>query len=304
MLERLQSWLVRGFAFWVLLGALVGWRAPGAFAWALTWVKPLLGLIMLGMGMTLRLEDFRRVLATPRQVIGGTAAQYIIMPLLAYGLARALHLEPLLAVGVILVGCCPGGTASNVVTYLARGDVALSVTLTSVSTVLAPLVTPALVWALAGRWVPVDFWALFVSVLEIVLVPVVVGVTLHHVLPRAVDRAAKATPVVSVLAIVAIVAGIVGKTAPRLGQAGPELLGVVAAHNGLGLLLGYAAAVALGMGAAGRRAVSIEVGMQNSGLAVALAVAHFGPAAALAGAIFSVWHNITGPLLASVWSRR
>lgn len=300
----MKAWLVRGFALWVLLGAFAGWQAPWAFGWAIDWIKPLLGLVMFGMGLTLRLEDFRRVLERPLHVAGGVAAQFLIMPFVAYGLARGFRLAPELAVGVILVGCCPGGTASNVVAYLARGDVALSVTLTSVSTILAPLLTPLLVWGLAGRWVPVDFFALFVSVLQIVLVPVVLGVLVHHVAPRVVNKASKATPIVSVLTIVVIVAGIVGRTAPRLREAGLELLGVVAAHNGLGLLLGYGAAAALGMALAQRRTVSIEVGMQNSGLAVALAATHFGPAAALAGAIFSVWHNLTGPILASIWARR
>lgn len=304
MLSRIERWLVRGFALWVLAGALAGWQVPAAFTWSLDWVKPLLGLVMLGMGMSLRLDDFRRVLKQPKQVLGGVAAQYLIMPFAAYALASAFDLEPALAVGVVLVGCCPGGTASNVVAFLARGDVALSVTMTSVATVLAPLVTPALVLWLAGAWVPVDFWALLVSVLQIVLVPVVLGVGLHHALPRAVERAARATPVLSVLTIVLIVAAIVGESAPRLAEAGPSLLATVATHNGLGLLLGYGVAAALGLAAAQRRTVALEVGMQNSGLAVALAVAHFEPAAALAGALFSVWHNLTGPALATWWVRR
>ncbi|MFW6051921.1 MAG: bile acid:sodium symporter family protein [Myxococcota bacterium] len=300
---RIGAWLVRGFAAWVLLGALGGWLWPAGFTWSLDWVEPLLGLVMFGMGMTLRVEDFARVAAQPRAALGGVAAQFVVMPLVAYALAHAAGLPPALAAGVVLVGSCPGGTASNVVTFLARGDLALSVTMTSVATLLAPLVTPLLVWGLAGRWVPVDFAALLLSILQIVLAPVLLGLLLHHRAPRLVARALPATPIVSVLTIVLIVAGIVGATAPRLADAGPPLLAVVAAHNGLGLALGYAAAAALGLALAQRRTIALEVGMQNSGLAVALAVAHFDPMAALAGAAFSVWHNLTGPALATWWAR-
>jgi bile acid:Na+ symporter, BASS family len=298
------GWIARGFVLWVLLGALGGWLAPWAVGWVLDWVKPLLGVVMFGMGLTLRLDDFGRIAARPRAVVGGVAAQFAIMPLAAWALARAFHLPAEIAAGVVLLGCCPGGTASNVVAFLARGDVALSVTMTSVATLLAPVLTPLLVWGLAGEWVPVDPGALFVSILQVVLVPVALGVAAHHLFPRAVRRVERATPVLSVLAIVLLVAGIVGHSAPRLAEVGPALLATVAAHNGAGLALGYGAAVVLGLGVAGRRTVALEVGMQNSGLAVALAVAHMGPAAALAGALFSVWHNLTGPLLASVWSRR
>jgi bile acid:Na+ symporter, BASS family len=295
---------MRGFALWVLVGAAAGWLAPGAFAWVLDWVKPLLGLVMFAMGLTLRAADFRRAAGRPLAVGGGVAAQFTIMPLAAWTLAAVAGLPGEVAAGVVLVGCCPGGTASNVVTYLARGDVALSVTMTAVATVVAPVLTPLLVWALAGRWAPVDPAALLVSVLQIVLLPVLAGVVLHHGAPRAVARVSGATPVVSVLVIVLIVAGIVGQTAPRLAGVGWVLMAVVAAHNLVGLGLGYVAGMGLGLPVAGRRTVAFEVGMQNSGLAVALAVAHFGPAAALAGAMFSIWHNLTGPALASLWARR
>lgn len=301
-LEKAASVSTRYFAALVMTGALLGFMAPGAFAWVLSLVKILLGIVMLGMGMTLRIEDFRRVLENPRYVLAGVACQYVFMSALAWLTTVLLNLPPLLAVGVVLVGTCPGGTASNVITYLARGDVALSVSMTSVSTLLAPVCTPLLTHWLAGSSVPVDTWGLFVSILQIVLIPVISGVVIRHVFKRQVEKLNAAFPLASVAVIVMIVAAVVSANkATILSSAGIVFLAVVI-HNGLGLLSGYGMARLMKMPPAQLRALTIEIGMQNSGLAAGLSKEHFDPIAALPGAIFSVWHNISGPLLASFWS--
>jgi len=301
--ERASSLATGYFAVWVILAAGAGVFAPGLFQPVLDHVNPLLGIIMFGMGMTLTLADFDRVLRTPRQVVVGVVAQYAVMSLLAYVIARALRLPPELAVGVILVGACPGGTASNVITYIARGDVALSVTLTSISTILAPILTPWLTYLLARQWAPVPIWDLFESILKIVIFPVVLGVAAHHYFPTTVRRSVRVLPLVSVAVIALIVAAVVGKNAGNIRTAGLVVFVAVILHNGLGLFLGWCIGALFRMPPAQRRALTVEVGMQNSGLAVALAVAHFSPAAAVAGALFSIWHNVTGPILANVWLR-
>lgn len=277
---------------------------PELVAWVGPQIPLLLGVIMFGMGMTLSGADFKDALKRPRDVALGVLAQFTIMPLVAYGLALALRLPPELAVGVILVGTCPGGTASNVVSYLARGDLALSVSMTSIATLLAPIVTPVLTWWLAGQWIPVSAGALFLSIVKIVLLPVAAGIVAHRFFSRTVERLMPALPLVSVSAIVMIVAFVVSANLERILATAATLFVAVALHNMIGLGLGYALARSLGLSEAKIRAVTIEVGMQNSGLAVSLAAVHFNPASAIPGALFSVWHNLTGPALATYWARR
>lgn len=296
--------VTRFFAVWILAAALAGLRFPGLFSWALPHVSLLLGVIMFGMGLTLSADDFRLVMRRPWYVAAGAAAQFGIMPIIGYALAVLFDLPPELAVGVVLVGAAPGGTASNVITWLARGDVPLSVTMTSVSTLLSPLLTPLITLRLAGRWVPVPAGEMFVSVIEVILVPVAAGVVVHRLFPRPVKALAQALPAISVAGIVAIVGAVVGVNAQRIAASAGTVMMVVALHNGIGLALGYTAGAAAGMGEPQRRALGIEVGMQNSGLAVTLAMAHFAPPAAVAGAIFSVWQNLSGAVLAAVWARR
>jgi BASS family bile acid:Na+ symporter len=267
-------------------------------------IQPLLGLVMLGMGMTLAPADFRRVAERPAAVAIGVALQFAIMPLAGFALARALGLPPALAAGVVLVGACPGGTASNVVAWLARGDVALSVTLTTASTLLSPLATPALTALYAGTRVPVPAGAMLRDIAAIVVVPVAAGVALRALAGARLDRLARILPAFSVAAIVTIVAIVVAMNRGRLVEAAAPAALAVVLHNALGLALGWGAARALGRPEQEARTIAIEVGMQNSGLAAALAAAHFPPAAALPGALFSVWHNLSGAALASWWSRR
>lgn len=286
----------------MVLGSVVAFFVP-PLAGLTAYIAPLLGVVMFGMGLTLTGGDFVRVFRKPFYVAVGVAAQFTVMPLLALALAATLRLPPELAAGVILLGCCPGGTASNVITYLAKGDVGLSVTMTSVSTVLAPLLTPALMLALAGSWLPVDAGALFVSILQIVLLPVLAGVLVNTFFGGAVRRVSPVLPLVSVVAIIVIVMAIVAANRENLLVVGPVVFVVVVAHNLAGLALGYGVGRLVGVSPAGRRAISVEVGMQNSGLSVALASVHFGGLAALPGAIFSIWHNVSGPALATYWSR-
>ena len=303
-LEKISSIASGYFALWVLLASAIGLIWPSAFLFLLPHIRIVLGVIMFGMGMTLSLDDFQRVAKRPAAVGAGVGAQFVVMPLLAFGIAWLLRLPPELAVGFILVGTCPGGTASNVITYLARGDVALSVTLTAVSTLLSPLMTPLLTLWLAGHWMAIPASALFLSILQIVLVPVILGVMAQRYFSNAVAKGIGVMPLVSVTAIVAIVGAIVGRNAEQILSIGPLILAGVIAHNGLGLLFGFGVGSVFRFAGPQRRALAIEVGMQNSGLAVALAAVHFAPAAAIPAALFSVWHNVTGPLLATVWVRR
>lgn len=259
---------------------------------------------MFGMGLTLTPPDLAVIAKHPVPVLIGVVAQYAIMPLLGWLIAAALGLPPALAAGVILVGCCPGGTASNVVSYLAKGDVALSVAMTSVSTLLAPLLTPVLALWLAGQYMPVDAGSMAWSIVQIVLFPVLLGLVIRFFLPRFVATALPALPWISVLAITLVVIAVVAGSAKAIFTAGLLVLAAVILHNGLGYALGYTAARLFRLPIPSRRTTAIEVGMQNSGLAAGLARQYLTPEAALPGAIFSVWHNVSGAVLAAYWRRR
>ena len=263
-------------------------------------INYMLGVVMFGMGLTLNLKDFKIVFSRPKDVIVGCLAQFTIMPLLAWGLARLFQLDEALALGVVLVGCCPGGTASNVITYLAKGDLALSVGMTGVSTLLAPLLTPLLTWALAGKSVDVDVAGMLLSILWVVILPIVVGLVVKGLWPKFTEKATAYLPAVSSLAIAFIVAIVIGANAHKLMAGGLVIVIVVVLHNLCGLSLGYLIGRLLGLAEPKKRAISIEVGMQNSGLASSLATLHFAPypMATIPGAIFSVWHNISGAMVA------
>ncbi|WP_426735867.1 bile acid:sodium symporter family protein [Glutamicibacter sp. 2E12] len=292
------------FPVLILLGGLCGMFVPQAFVGFSGWINPLLMVIMFCMGLTLTLPDFALVFKNPLPVLGGVAAQFILMPSMGWLVATLLQLEPALAAGLILVGCAPGGTASNVVSYLARGNVALSVAMTSVSTLLAPLLTPALALWLAGQYMPVDAGSMAVSVIKIVLIPVVLGIVLRMLFNQFVAKIGGVLPWLSVLAITFVVTVIVAGSAQTILTAGLLVLVAVILHNALGLALGYAMGVLLRVPEASRRTIAIEVGMQNSGLAGGLAKQYFSPEAALPGAVFSVWHNLSGALIAAYWRRK
>jgi bile acid:Na+ symporter, BASS family len=292
------------FPLLILAGAAAAFLSPGTFTPLGSLINPLLGVIMFGMGLTLTLPDFRLVVTRPLPVLLGVLAQYALMPLVGLGVAVALQLPPELAAGVILVGCAPGGTASNVVTYLAKGDVALSVTMTSVSTLLAPLLTPVLTLWLAGQYMPVDGVGMAISIVQIVLVPVTLGLVVRTLLPGLVKRALPALPWVSVVAITLVVTAVVAGSADAIVDAGLLVLAAVVLHNCLGYALGYGFGRLTRQPERVRRTMAVEVGMQNSGLAAGLAAQYFSPLAALPGAVFSVWHNVSGSVLAALLRRR
>lgn len=292
-----------GFVVWVLVGAAWGWVFPEMAALGKTWIPEALAAVMLGMGLTLTHQDILNLRHSGRIVFVGVALQYLVMPLSAWFIAMALGLPKLLAVGVILVGACPGGTASNVVAYLARGDVALSVGMTTVSTLLSPILTPMWIWILASTWISIDPFLLLWTVTKIVLIPVVFGIILRRFLTPRSWMLEGVLPIFSMVVIAWIVGVIVGWNQNQFNAVGAILIAVII-HNALGLGLGYWGSGFKSATNQQRRTVAIEVGMQNSGLAVALAIAHFGPMAAVPGAIFSLWHNVTGPLLTSIWRRQ
>lgn len=303
-LEALSNFISKYMAAFVIIVAAVALFVPWTFTWAAGYVTYLLGIVMFGMGMTLRFEDFKLVFQRPKDVLVGAVAQFTIMPGLAWLLATIFQLPPELAVGVILVGTCPGGTSSNVMTYLARGDVPLSVSMTMTTTILAPVVTPLLTWWLAGAWIEISLASMMISIVQVVVVPIVLGIIINKLFGDFVRKAIKLLPLISVIAIVLIVGGVVSVSAKQIMETGLLIMAVVMLHNLLGYALGFAVAKALRMNLAKSKAISIEVGMQNSGLASSLALMHFGAAAAIPGAVFSVWHNISGSLAANYLSSK
>jgi BASS family bile acid:Na+ symporter len=302
-MPRLLSLLTNAFPFWVLAGGCLALVQPGWFTWfSGPWIVWGLALIMLGMGLTLTGEDFRAVTRQPGAVALGFSCQYAIMPLLGWTLGRAFALETPFAVGLILVSCCPGGTASNVVTYLARANVCLSVVMTMVSTFAAVFMTPLLTAGLAGTLVEVEAWRLFRDTCQVVLLPVVLGVGLNRYFPRVVRQTQHALPLVSVLVIALICASIIGQSAPAVMAAAGRLLGAVAMLHLGGFALGYLMARVVLRDRRAARTVSIEVGMQNSGLGVVLARRNFAdPLTAVPCAISSVMHSVIGSTLAGWW---
>jgi BASS family bile acid:Na+ symporter len=260
-----------------------------------------LAVIMLGMGITLSVEDFKRALKMPKPVALGFLAQFTIMPALGWSIAHALNLERDLAVGLILVSCCPGGTASNVVAFLARANVALSVVMTICSTMGAVMFTPLLTKALAGALVEVSAWALFLGTAKVVLAPVVIGLVLHHVAPKLTRAVLPVAPLVSVIAIVLICASIIGNNADAVKESAVKLIASVFLLHAGGFSLGYFIAQLFGFEEQVRRTVSIEVGMQNSGLGAALAQSNFAPLTAVPCSISAVFHSVIGSALAGLW---
>jgi len=304
------------FALWSVLGAAWAWFQPTAFTWfvdvkvALPLVGELnlmaigLGVIMLGMGVTLTVDDFRRVVKVPGSVALGVGCQFLIMPLAGVSLAFAFSLPDELKVGLILVSCCPGGTASNVIAFLARANVALSVLMTMCSTLLAIVLTPLLTKFLAGAILEIDAWGMFRSMLTIVLLPVLGGVALNHFLGRKLGPVKMVSPLVSVLVVVLIVGAIIAKGKANIAAAGPTLLVAVGCLHAIGFSVGYGLVRVLRFPKGFCRTVSIEVGMQNSGLGASLARQHVSLAAAAPCAISALYHCVIGSFLAAWWRRR
>ena len=302
-MKKICDFIAHWMGVLVLLTAVAALVVPEGFSWMDTWViNPLLGVIMFGMGLTLSPQDFKIVAQRPKDIIAGALAQFVIMPSLAWALAKAFALPEELALGVILVGCCPGGTASNVITYLAKGDLALSVGMTATTTLLAPLVTPLLVWLLAGTMVDVDTVGMLLSIVYVVIAPIVAGLLCQRFLRKLTESVTPYLPAFSSLTIAVVVAIVVSHVADKLLSGGLIVVVVVMLHNLGGLSMGFLLGKLMRMTKPKTTAIAIEVGMQNSGLASSLAVMHFAafPLATVPGAIFSVWHNISGAMVASL----
>ncbi|MGE7948502.1 bile acid:sodium symporter family protein [Lysinibacillus sp. NPDC093688] len=303
VLERFSQFVSSTFAIWVLLFAALAFFIPSGFSWIGAYITTLLGIVMFGMGLTITVADFKEVLTRPKDVAVGVVGQFLIMPTLAFLLVKLFNLQPEIAIGVILVGCCPGGTSSNVMTFLSKGDVALSVTVTSITTLLAPIITPGLIYLFASEYIDVAPSALFMSIVKVIIIPIALGFIVQKFFNKQAKASVKVMPLVSVVAIVAIVAAVVAGNQQKIAETGLIIFAVVVLHNCLGYLIGYLFGKVFGMNLAKKKAIAIEVGMQNSGLGASLAVAHFSPLAAVPSAIFSVWHNISGPILATIFSR-
>ncbi|WP_429971636.1 bile acid:sodium symporter family protein [Fructilactobacillus sp. Tb1] len=308
-LQKLSDFLTKYFVLIIVLACLFAYFIPGpgvALATTklghLSAVSVLLMIVLFGMGVTLSVEDFKEVAKNPKMVILGTVAHYVIMPLVAFCLVHLFGLTGAAAVGVILVGSAPSGTASNVMSFLAGGDVALDVAIGLLSTLLAPVMMPSLLKLLAGKWVAVPFQEMFFSALEIVVVPIILGVLVHTVFKKHVDKIIKVMPLISQVAILVIIMAIFSANAHNILSATALLLiPVVILHNLLGYSLGYGFSRLLNMKTPQRKAITFEVGMQDSALASTLAISYFSPASALPAVMFSVWHNISGSSLASLW---
>ncbi len=301
------NYVKKYIALIVLAAAVLALFVPGSCLWVRTeWINYLLMLVMFGMGLTLNEKDFRVVFTRPKEILIGFAAQFTIMPLLAFTLGKAFALDAGLLAGLVLVGTCPGGTASNVMTYLAKGDVALSVGMTSVNTLLAPIMTPAVTYILLRTSVQVDILSMFLSIIKVVIVPIAAGVVINRYCRKFSELTAGVLPLISVAAITLIVASVVSHNSDRIMTTGIKVFAVVVLLNICGYICGYAVGAVFKLPSAKRKTMSIEIGMQNSGLAASLAAMAFAsmPTAAVPGAIFSVWHNISGALLADFYSKK
>ena len=312
-ITRFGDWLTKWFTAIVVVWAILNYFLPATSLWAKSYTGYLLSIVLFGMGLTLSIDDFKRIVKMPLMVIVGTIAHYVIMPLLAVFLCWVFQLDGVLAVGVILVGCCPSGTSSNVMSFLSRGDVALDVSIGLLSTICAPFVIPLLMSWLASRYVEIPVESLFLSALQVVLIPIALGVTAHTIFGKKIEKVTPVLPAVSQLAILTIIGVVVAANQPKLISAETALLiPVVMLHNLLGYGLGYLFSRVMyrvypkGFRYAQQKALTFEVGMQDSALGATLALQAFAasPIVAIPSTFFSVWHNISGSILSSLWRRR
>lgn len=285
----------------IVLAAITGFLYPELFQWVAAYVKQILGAIMFCMGATLSFSDFKVVLGNPKRIGIGVLLQYTCMPLLAYGISKLLQLPIEQFIGMVIVGCCPGGTASNLITYLSKGNVALSVTITLCSTILAPLLTPFVLYTLLSERMPIDALTLMTSIFWIVIFPIVDALVVRHFFEKQFQKIAYIWPSLAVVCIALLVGFIVGRNKALLETLPFILLLAIVLHNGLGYTLGYLVSKLCRFSNKDARTIAIEVGMQNSGLGLALANQFFNAAAALPSALFSIWHNISGVVLAKIW---
>lgn len=303
-IKTLCTYITKLFPLWIIIVCTYAFFQPELFNSHGKAITYLLGLIMLSMGLTMSPNDFKLILSRPKDVVIGIVGRYIIMPGIAFALVKMANLPEMLAAGIILIGCCPSGTSSNVMTFLAKGDAALSVTVSSVNTLLAPILTPYIFLLLAGSLIPIDATALLLDILKVVILPIIIGVTLRAVMPNAVKASLPFVPAISVLTVLLILAIVVAINGQRLVTVAGITLVLVVAHNTLGYIAGYGCAKGFGLSHKKSKAISFEIGIENSALAVALAMAHLDPVAAVPGAIFSIWECLSGSVLASYWASR
>lgn len=292
------------FPLWAIVFSTMAYVYPHLFLPLSNTITIFLMAIMLFMGMTLSSKDFLRALKRPKIISLGLFLQFSIMPLCALMISKFYGLSDALTIGMILVGSVSGGTASNVITYLANGDVALSITMTTVSTLLSVLATPLLTYVYVGQSLDVPVLEMLISIVKIVLIPVLSGVILNRFFGNLITKNEPYFASLSMLFILSIIAIVVALNHDKMDEVGLLIISAVMLHNAIGLISGYSIPALLGYESKICRTVAIEVGMQNSGLAVALAIKYFSPISALPGAVFSIWHNISGALLASYWSQK
>lgn len=291
------------FPLWAILICIIAFYFPDSFIPLKPYIIILLAIVMFGMGITLTSEDFKNVINKPFIILLGTFLQYFLMPLIAFLICIVFNLPKDQMIGLILVGCCPGGSASNLICYLAKGDVALSITLTTVSTLISFLVTPILAFLYLGQVVSIPASSMMISILEIIIIPVCLGMIINTFWNKKIKDYKEIFPMFSVFSIVLIIGIVIALNHDNLLKMSFLIIICVILHNTLGFLISYIAAKALKLNESQSRTISIEVGMQNSGLAVVLAMQYFNIAASLPGAIFSIWHNIGGSLLAYFWAK-
>ena len=306
VIVKISEFFGKYMALIVLAVAALALFVPQSSLWIDTsWVNYLLMVVMFGMGLTMKPKDFALIIKRPKDILIGCAAQFIIMPALAFGLSKLFQLDPALTAGVVLVGTCPGGTSSNVMTYLSKGDVALSVGMTSVNTLLAPLLTPAITWLLLQTTVKVDVWSMFWSIIQVIIIPIALGFVINHFFGKITQKAVAVLPMISTIAICLIIATVVSHNAGKIYTSGVLVMVVVVLHNLLGYACGFGLGKLLRLTPEKVKALSIEIGMQNSGLATSLAGTAFSDLAmaTVPGALFSVWHNISGAILAAFYRK-
>lgn len=304
LIGKLSGFVGKNLTYIVFLVVIWAYFMPNAFLWAVPHTVLLLGVIMFGMGMTLHAKDFKLIVQRPKEVMIGCIAHYTIMPLLAYALVIAFEMPPELAVGMVLLGSCPSGTASNVMGFLAKADVPLSVSITTCSTLLAPIMMPFIVWALAGQWVEVSFMAMAMTVMKVILIPLVLGLIVHRMMGgKHVASLFKVLVLISAFGVLVIVGGVIAINGPKILELGAFIVIMVLLHNLGGFLIGYFVTGKLGLGKKQQHSVTLEVGMQNDALAISLVSVFFAPAVAIPAAVGAAIHQITGSILAGIFAR-
>ena len=304
LIGKLSGFVGKNLTYIVFIVVIWAYFMPNAFLWVVPHTVLLLGIIMFGMGMTLHAKDFKLIVQRPKEVLIGCVAHYTIMPLLAYALVLAFEMPPELAVGMVLLGSCPSGTASNVMGFLAKADVPLSVSITTCSTLLAPIMMPFIVWALAGQWVEVSFIAMATTVMKVIFIPLVLGLIVHRMMgEKHVASLSKVLVLISAFGVLVIVGGVIAINGPKILELGAFIVLMVLLHNLGGFLVGYFVTGKLGLGKKQQHSVTLEVGMQNDALAISLVYIFFAPAVAIPAAVGAAIHQITGSILAGIFAR-